>query len=150
MQIIIASKNLNKIREYRSFLKKVSGLDVHSLIDYPNFKPLEETGSTFEQNAKDKALYAAKELGAHVIADDSGLVVPFLNDQPGVMSARYAGPNATDRDNREKLMEKVKDLSPDARAAFFECAITMTAGVITSVVLALWGLLRHALKYEKD
>lgn len=123
MQIVIASRNLNKIREYRTFFKKLDGIDVLSVMDFPDYVPMEEEGDTFEANAKAKALHAAKTLNSFVIADDSGLVIPALSGEPGVYSARYAGEGASDHENREKLLAKVKNLAEEDRTAFFDCVI---------------------------
>ena len=127
MKIVIASSNLNKIREFRRFLKKLEGLDVLSLMDFPRYIPEEETGTTFEENARKKALHAAKELGVYALADDSGLVVPALNGEPGLYSARYAFDGASDKDNRMKLIEKVKRLPEEARQAYFECWLALAS-----------------------
>jgi len=110
MKLVIASNNVHKIREIRAMLKGQSLWDIYSLIDFPDYHPPEETGETFEENAILKATHAAKALGAWVIADDSGLVVPALNNEPGVRSARYAGENATDKDNRKKLLAAMQSL----------------------------------------
>ena len=83
----------------------------------------EETETTFAGNAELKARAAAVAAGACALADDSGLVVPALKGDPGVYSARYAGLNATDADNRKKLLENMQGLEGDARTAFYECCL---------------------------
>ena len=103
MELVIATKNLHKLREYRVLLKKIEGLDILSLKDFPDYVPVEETGKTFEENAELKAKDAAKKLGKFVLADDSGLVIPALDGEPGIFSARYAGKDATDLENRKEL-----------------------------------------------
>jgi XTP/dITP diphosphohydrolase len=127
MEIVIATSNLHKVRELKSMLKPLYFLDVRSLIDFPSYIPPEETGTTFEDNAKLKAAHAAFHLKKWVIADDSGLVVPALNGSPGVFSARFAGPNATDKDNRKKLLESLKGKLGLERAAFFECVLALSS-----------------------
>ncbi len=127
MQLVIASKNVHKLREIRAILKKLAFLDIQSLLDFPAYKPPEETGKTFEENAKLKALHAALALKKWVIADDSGLVVPGLRGLPGVHSARFAGENASDKENRKKLLEEMRDLSDQDRAAYFECCIALAS-----------------------
>src|SRR3989338_7529698 len=107
LEIVIASKNLHKIREFKAMFKPFSSLGIFSLLDFPGYVPPEETGKTFEENAILKATHAAKTLNKRVIADDSGLVVPALSGEPGVHSARYAGPNATDKENRLKLIREL-------------------------------------------
>lgn len=126
-ELVIASTNVHKVRELRSMLKPFARFDVLSLCDFPEYTPPEEVGKTFEENAISKALHAAKTLNRWVLADDSGLVVPALNAEPGVLSARYAGNDASDADNRKKLLEKMQHLIDDDRIAFFECAIALAS-----------------------
>lgn len=127
IELVIASKNIHKIREFKEILNKLSGFDILSLLDFPNYIPPEENGKTFEENAKIKATHAAKALNKLVLADDSGLVVPALNGQPGVYSARYAGKNATDSDNRKKLLANMEQLDEPDRNAYFECCIAVAS-----------------------
>lgn len=126
-QLIIASTNVHKVRELRSILKPILRCDLLSLADFPNYVAPEETGKTFEENAALKATTAAKVLNAWVIAEDSGLVVPVLNGAPGVFSARYAGSQATDVENRKKLLEEIQHLMEEDRHAFFECAVAIAS-----------------------
>ncbi|NIA02507.1 MAG: XTP/dITP diphosphatase [Nitrospirae bacterium] len=125
MELVIASKNVHKIREFRSMLKPLSQLDVYSLLDFPSYTPLPETGTTFEENASAKATHAAKTLDKIVIADDSGIVILALDGKPGINSARYAGENATDKENREKLLKEMAHLKDSERAAYYECCIAV-------------------------
>ncbi len=127
IELVIASTNVHKLREFRNILKPLSRFDLISLRDFPSYTPPEETGKTFEENAILKAEHAAKTLNRWVIADDSGLVVPALNGAPGVFSARYAGNDATDLDNRKKLLEEIQHLMDDDRQAFLECSIALAS-----------------------
>lgn len=127
MQIVLASHNVHKIREYRSILKSLAGIDVRSLIDFPQYHLPEETGKTFEENVTLKAIHAAEALQEWVIADDSGLVVPALKGAPGVFSARYAGNDATDAENRKKLLHEMRHLRDGMRNAYFECWIALAS-----------------------
>lgn len=127
MELVIASTNIHKVREFRNMLKSLHRFDLVSLRDFPSYTPPEETGKTFEENAILKAEHAAKILNRWVIADDSGLIVPALNGAPGVLSARYAGSDATDFDNRKKLLEEMQHLMEDDRQAFFECSIALAS-----------------------
>ena len=123
MDIVLATTNLHKLREIRLLLKALKKFDFVSLNDFPGYVPPEETGTTFEENAILKGSHAASKLNRFVISDDSGLVVPALKGEPGVYSARYAGPNATDKDNRKKLLSAMQNLSGIERSAYFECVI---------------------------
>jgi len=128
MQLVIASRNPHKIRELRSMLKKGRlSFDLLSLFDFPQYEPPEETGASFEENAILKAEHAARALGQLVLADDSGLVVPALHGKPGVFSRRYAGENATDKENRDKLLKDLKGVEEPYRQAYYECWIALAS-----------------------
>lgn len=126
MKLLIASKNLGKIREFRELLKPLGNLDIYSLKDMGDYTSPEETGETFVENAELKAIQASKYFpGFIALADDSGLVVPALSGAPGVHSARYAGKDARDIDNRKKLAKEIRELSEESRGAYFECVISL-------------------------
>lgn len=125
MEIIIASKNLHKIREFREMFKSIKGFDIASLMNFPEYIPPPETGSTFKENALIKARDVSKKLNQWALADDSGLVVARLNGEPGVHSQRYAGDNATDIDNRRKLLSNMQNLRGLERSAYFECCLAL-------------------------
>jgi XTP/dITP diphosphohydrolase len=126
-ELVIASSNMHKIREFRTLLKPLRRLDLLSLADFPEYLPPEETGKTFEENAILKAVTAAKALNRWTIADDSGLVVPALHGAPGIFSARYAGNQASDFDNRKKLLDDMRHLMDEDRHAFYECVIAVAS-----------------------
>jgi XTP/dITP diphosphohydrolase len=125
MEIVIASHNLHKVREFREMLKPLKNLDVLSLVDFPEYQLPEETGKSFEENAIIKAAHAASTLNKWVLADDSGLVVPSLGGKPGVFSQRYAGEDATDAENRQKLLKEMSHLEEENRQAYFECCLVL-------------------------
>lgn len=125
MEIVIASHNMHKIREFRDMFKSMKNIDLLSLINFPKYSLPEETGKTFAENALLKARHASSHLKKWVLADDSGLVVPMLKGEPGVFSSRYAGENATDIDNRQKLLQKMQHLTGLERAAYFECCLAL-------------------------
>ncbi|MBX3718282.1 MAG: RdgB/HAM1 family non-canonical purine NTP pyrophosphatase [Parachlamydiales bacterium] len=127
MELVIGSRNIHKIREFRAILKPFVKFDLLSLIDFPQYSPPSETGATFEENAITKAVHAATELQRWVIADDSGIVIPALNGAPGVYSRRYAGENATDKENRLKLLKEMKHLDDACRQGYFECWIALAS-----------------------
>ena len=127
MQLVIASRNVHKIREFRAMLKSLPNLDILTLIDFPNYQPPEETGSSFEENSLLKATHAALALQRWVLADDSGLVIPALNGAPGVFSRRFAGAKATDKENRLKLLKEMRHLQDPLRQGYFECSIALVS-----------------------
>ncbi len=118
-KIILASGNKGKIKEIQATLKG------HLIIPQSEFNVVEaeETGSTFVENAIIKARNAALHCSSPAIADDSGLVVDALNGAPGVISARYAGDGASDRQNLLKLLQELEDIPPEQRSARFVCVI---------------------------
>ena len=127
MQLIIASRNVHKIRELRSMLKPYKRLDVLSLLDFPHYEPLPENHKTIEANSIQKAVHAAQTLKQWTLSDDTGLIVPALSGAPGVLSARYAGPDATDADNRKKLLDAMQHLADLERQAYFECWLSIAS-----------------------
>ncbi|RKD23856.1 non-canonical purine NTP pyrophosphatase, RdgB/HAM1 family [Ammoniphilus oxalaticus] len=124
--IVLATRNKGKIEELNGMLSE-HGIVVKGLDDYPECPEIEEDGETFEQNAIKKAETVSKLLGLPALADDSGLEVDALDGQPGVYSARFAGLNATDRDNIEKLIALMSATPVDARQARFRCALAFAA-----------------------
>ncbi len=125
MKLGIASSNANKIREFKNLLSQFKDLELVSMRDFPDYIPPEENGSTFEENAKIKALDFAGYTQLICLADDSGLVVPALNGNPGVHSAHYAGINASDAENRQKLIHELSKISEKDRFAHFECCLVL-------------------------
>jgi XTP/dITP diphosphohydrolase len=122
--VIIATKNKGKAKEFEKlFMPK--GLAVKTLLDYPELEDVEETGTTFEENAVLKAETIAKVLGVRVIADDSGLEVDALDGRPGVYSARYAGSEKNDEANIDKVLEELQEVPENERTARFCCALAM-------------------------
>ncbi|MFS8564258.1 MAG: RdgB/HAM1 family non-canonical purine NTP pyrophosphatase [Rhabdochlamydiaceae bacterium] len=127
MELVVASKNIHKIRELRSMLKEYKQFDVLSLLDFPAYTPPEEDGSSFEEIASNKALHAAKALNRWTLADDSGLIVPALQGAPGIYSSRYAGDLATDAENRHKLLKEMEHILDPQRQGYFECWIVIAS-----------------------
>lgn len=120
MEIIIATGNAGKVREFKRMLEPL-GYTVFSQKEKGITVDVEETGDTFAENALIKARAVWKIAHTAVIADDSGLCVDALNGRPGVYSARYAGENATDADRNKKLLEELNGV--ENRSAHFTCAI---------------------------
>jgi XTP/dITP diphosphohydrolase len=120
MELIIATRNQGKLREISSILS-LPGLCLLSLRDFPDIPPAEENGVSFAENALIKARTAAHYSGLPALADDSGLEVDALEGRPGILSARYSGPAASDRQNIEKLLAEMVDVPDGRRQARFVC-----------------------------
>lgn len=120
--IVLATRNKNKVKEFREMLKGYD-IELRSLDDFGPIPEVVEDGTTFDDNAYKKALHTAKILGIPAIADDSGLAVDALNGRPGVYSARYAGPDATDEENCKKLLKEMAGM--ENRKASFHCVISI-------------------------
>jgi XTP/dITP diphosphohydrolase len=118
-QIVLASSNPGKVREINRLLAGL-GLQVHTQSEY-GIVDAEETGLTFAENAIIKARNASRHTGLPAIADDSGIEVDALNGAPGIYSARYAGPGASDQANLEKLLDALQDVPEARRSARFQC-----------------------------
>jgi XTP/dITP diphosphohydrolase len=135
-RLILASRNPGKLREIREVLSDLN-LEILSIdMRWPDLAEPEETGETFAQNARDKALYYSRATGHWCLADDSGLEVDALGGRPGVYSARYAAesidPDATrqqiDQANNRKLLEELKDVPDESRTARFVCSLALAEG----------------------
>jgi XTP/dITP diphosphohydrolase len=148
MKLLIASTNVHKLREFREMFKKNKGIELYSLRDFPKYVSPEETGKTFEENAVLKGIHAASELKMLTIADDSGLVVPSLEGRPGVYSRRYSGEDATDQENRTKLLEEMALFHDIQRSAYYECCIALadSSGLKKCVNGRVEGLIAHTEK----
>jgi XTP/dITP diphosphohydrolase len=124
IRLILGTHNRKKAGELVELLDGAR-FDVATLADVPDAIEIHESGSTFAENARLKATQQAAHLQQWVLADDSGLVVDALGGAPGVHSARYAGPAATDADNRQKLLAALAKVSADQRGAHFECHLVL-------------------------
>lgn len=120
--IVLATTNSNKVKEFREITSNFP-IEIRSLADFSGLPPVVEDGRTFDENAYKKALHYARVLGVPAIADDSGLCVDALEGAPGVFSARYAGPGATDQENCDKLLEAMK--GKENRRASFHCVLSI-------------------------
>ena len=123
MEIVVASGNRGKVREFSRILACSSFL-IRTMSELGIPEP-EETGSTFEENALLKARAASRHANLPAIADDSGLSVDYLNGEPGIYSARYAGLHATDHQNVKKLLDELNGVDQSSRSARFHCVIAV-------------------------
>jgi len=124
MKVVIASRNRKKLEELKRILEGVD-ITILSVSDFPNLEEVVEDGLTFQENALKKARYVCQQTGLPALADDSGLEVEALGGAPGVRSARYAGENATDEDNINKLLKELEGVPPEKRNAQFVCCIAL-------------------------
>lgn len=126
MKLVIATQNKGKVAEFERLMGP-KGIEVVSLLDYPDLPEVEETGDSFEANARLKAESIAKLLNLPVLADDSGLVVPYLNGAPGIYSARYAGQPKSDKANIDKLLREMSQARGDQRQAYFVTCLVLAS-----------------------
>jgi XTP/dITP diphosphohydrolase len=125
MKVYCATGNAGKLREFR-LAGELLGIDVEPLADLKSIAAPEETGATFEENARLKAAYYSQFAPGPLFADDSGLEVDTLGGEPGVYSARYGGEHATDADNNRLLLTKLDN--KQNRTGRFVCVIALAAG----------------------
>ena len=132
-QVVIATKNKGKAKDFEALFAPL-GYEVVTMFDVAPDLEIEETGTTFEENAVLKAETLAKQLNTIVIADDSGLAVDALNGEPGVYSARYAGDH-DDEANIVKVLEKLQGVPTEKRTARFCCALAIAGPEIETTTL---------------
>lgn len=122
--VVLASRNKKKIGEIRDLLAPFA-IPLVSVADFPDAEEVVEDGETFQANAQKKAVQIAQTVKHWTIGEDSGLRVDALNGAPGVYSARYSGPDATDESNNAKLIEDLSGILPDRRGAEYVCHIAV-------------------------
>ena len=123
-EVIIATKNPGKAKEFEHIFAP-RGIMVRTLLDFPEIPEVEETGSTFEENAILKAEAVSQALNKMVIGDDSGLMVDALEGKPGIYSARYAGEPKNDQNNTKKVLSELTGVPEAERTARFYCALAV-------------------------
>lgn len=125
-EIIIATKNPGKAKEFIEIFGPY-GFEVKTLLDYPDAPDVEETGTTFVENAILKAEAISNLFSKTVIADDSGLSIDALEGRPGVYSARYAGLDKDDQANIDKVLAELRGVPTEKRTARFHCTLALKA-----------------------
>ena len=125
--LVLATRNQGKVREFRRILDAISNgaINLVGLEEFPHTTDVEETGTTFKENALLKARSVCKETGLPAIADDSGLCVDALNGGPGIFSARFAGVHGDDKANNAKLLRDLESVPEEKRSAHFTCAAAL-------------------------
>ncbi len=144
MDLVLATKNTGKVEELKALLADMD-VRVLSLRDFPDMPEVEETGETFAENAEIKASTVARTTGKLTLADDSGLEVDALGGRPGVQSARFGGPGASDRDKYLKLLELLEGVPDEARTARFRAAVCIATPEGETVIVegACEGVIAH-------
>lgn len=139
--LLLGTTNEKKCGELKLLLEPL-GLELQSLADVDSPLEVDETGSTFIENARLKATAQAKHLNRWTIGEDSGLCVPYLDGAPGIYSARYSDPDATDAKNNEKLLSELKNVRGEQRRAYYVSTIVLSDPSGNSVLEAeghCWG-----------
>ena len=126
-KLLLATRNKGKIEEFRRILEDIAAgeIELVGLVQFPDLHDVDETGSTFEENALLKAREMCIASGIPAIADDSGLCVDFLNGDPGIFSARWAGSHGDDRANTAKVLESLTGVPDENRGAHFTCVAAL-------------------------
>jgi XTP/dITP diphosphohydrolase len=129
LEVLLATRNRGKIREFRQICADLPGLRLLSPDDVPGLPEVVEDGTTFEANASKKAREIARASGHYALADDSGLEVDVLGGRPGVYSARYAGDHASDEDNNQRLIAELRALALpiERRTARYRVVLALVA-----------------------
>ncbi len=123
--LVLGTHNRKKSLELVALVSPL-GITVRTLSEFPQALTVEETGSTFAENAQLKATQQAIHLGAWVLGEDSGLAVDVLGGRPGVYSARYSGPQATDEANNQLLVQELRDVPLERRTAHYVCHASLS------------------------
>ena len=126
-KLLLATRNKGKVEEFRRILEEIAPgeIELVGLDQFPDLADVEETGTTFEENALLKACQMAEATGLPAIADDSGLCVDALGGDPGIYSARWSGVHGDDEVNLQKVLEQMKDVADDKRSAYFICVAAL-------------------------
>lgn len=126
-KLLLATRNQGKIVEFRRILDALApgAIELVGLDQFPDLHDVDETGSTFQENALLKAREMSEATGLPAIADDSGLCVDALNGDPGIFSARWAGTHGDDKANLEKVLGQLKDVADKDRTAYFICVAAL-------------------------
>jgi XTP/dITP diphosphohydrolase len=123
-KLLLATNNAGKVKEYRSLLQGIP-FELVTPKEMGNTMDVAETGATYRENARLKACSLAAQSGLLTLADDSGIEVDALNGEPGVVSARYAGENASNAERVDHLLSELKDVPKEKRTARFYCLIAI-------------------------
>ena len=146
MKIVLATNNQHKIREIKDILSDLP-VKILTLVDFPDFPRVEETGKALEENAILKARGIFRFTNLPSMADDSGLEVDALNGAPGALSARFAGEHCSFKDNNLKLLSVMKDILPAQRGARFVCVAALAKDL--DHIVTVKGEVRGAITFQE-
>ena len=152
MRLLVATRNPGKVRELSRLLAPaLDGITLVGMDAFGNVPDVIEDADTFEGNARKKALEIARATGLPTLADDSGLEVDALDGAPGIYSARYAGAHGDDEANNDRLLEALRDVPVDARAARFRCALAFAdpGGPLGDDVRVEHGVVEGSILHER-
>jgi XTP/dITP diphosphohydrolase len=145
-KLLIATSNPGKLKEFTLLLPDFEILSQETF----GIIPEEEVGQTFFENSLHKARFAAHASGLSALGDDSGLIVPALNNMPGLHSARYAKADASDEENREHLKKELIKIDVDETQAFFVCVLVMLNTPSDPFPLVATGMLEGTIKITSE
>ena len=145
-KLLIATSNPGKLKEFTLLLPDFEVLSQENF----GIIPEEEVGQTFFENSLHKARFASKSSGLSALGDDSGLIVPALNNMPGLHSARYAKADASDEENREHLKKELVKIGVDEAKAFFVCVLVMVNAPSDPFPLVATGMLKGTIKITSE
>lgn len=143
--VLIATTNQGKLREIRQILRDVPHR-LKTLADFPAIVAPEETGASFAENARQKAVYYARATGIPTMAEDSGFAVDVLGGEPGIYSARYLRQDATYHERFEDIQRRVRESGVSDRSARFVCALALASGeeIVFETTATVEGILAPA------
>ncbi len=144
-ELIIATSNAGKLVEFQALLSPLHCIAQNTL----GIESADETGLSFIENAIIKARHTSRLANRPALADDSGLVVTALNGEPGIYSARYAGIDATDIDNIERLLARLANVDNEKRQAYFYCALALVQHADDPTPILATGKLEGCISKEK-
>ena len=152
MKLVLATQNSGKISEFRQILADKSCISMRSLLDYPTVPDINENRSTFAGNSIKKAIEVSKHTETATLAEDSGLEVDALNGNPGILSARYAGKNATSDQLISKVLKELEGTPDTKRTARFRCAIALVIPSCTDgmVIEVVEGICEGKITFQKQ
>ncbi len=145
-KLVLATSNAGKIAELKAILSPIECISQQTL----GINDAEETGLSFIENAIIKARHASHIASQPALADDSGLVIPFLDGKPGIYSARFAGTHATDDDNIAQVLTQLKNVPESSRHAYFYCAIALVRHANDPTPVIATGYLHGSITDKKE